>query len=180
MKLMELNKTVLAAVMILGSVSATNAADSGSGTVTFSGAIVDAPCSIRSDTANQTVDLGQISNSALAANGQTGTSRPQPFTIVLEHCDNTTLRTVQTTFTGPSSDYDAESLALRGNASGASIVLHDGNDKKVKLGVPTDQQWLYSGINVLNFSAYLQGGGTSAIIVPGQFQSVANFTLAYQ
>lgn len=180
MKLMELNKTVLAAVMILGSVSATNAADSGSGTVTFSGAIVDAPCSIRSDTANQTVDLGQISNSALAANGQTGTPRPQPFTIVLEHCDNTTLRTVQTTFTGPYSDYDAESLALRGNASGASIVLHDGNDKKVKLGVPTDQQWLYSGINVLNLSAYLQGGGTSAIIVPGQFQSVANFTLAYQ
>ncbi|MDI7374327.1 type 1 fimbrial protein, partial [Cronobacter sakazakii] len=39
---------------------------------------------------------------------------------------------------------------------------------------------LQEGNNTLLFSAYLQGDGASATIVPGDFTAVADFTLAYQ
>lgn len=41
-----------------------NAADQGHGTVTFTGSIIDAPCSIAPESIDQTVNLGQISNVA--------------------------------------------------------------------------------------------------------------------
>ncbi|AIJ06761.1 major fimbrial subunit MrfA [Edwardsiella piscicida] len=63
---MKLNKLVV----MLGLVAATTsgaafAATEGSGTVTFKGAIIDAPCSITPDTTDQTVNLGQVSSNAL-------------------------------------------------------------------------------------------------------------------
>ncbi|MFS2224413.1 fimbrial protein [Pantoea sp. B65] len=177
---MEFNKIMMAAVMIFGSVSIVDAADSGHGTVTFQGSIIDSPCSINPDTIDQTIALGQISSVALSASGNTGSSLPRHFQIKLENCDTSTLSTVQSKFTGPVSDYDADSLAISGTASGASIVMTDGSNQKVKLGVATTPQPLQTGFNTLSFNAYLQGGGASATIVPGEFQSVANFTLSYQ
>ncbi len=82
---MKLNKIVLATVMTmgLGMASVANAADEGQGKITFTGSIVDAPCSITAGSADQTIPLGAISNIALAANGGTGVSAAQPFSIEL-------------------------------------------------------------------------------------------------
>ena len=82
---MKLNKIVLATVMTmgLGMASVANAADQGQGKITFTGSIVDAPCSITAGSADQTIPLGAISNIALAANGGTGVSAAQPFSIEL-------------------------------------------------------------------------------------------------
>ena len=176
---MEFNKIMMTAVMIFGSVSVADAADAGHGKVTFNGAIIDSPCSISPDTVDQTVDLGQVSNVALAANGKNGTSVPRPFQIKLENCDISTLKTVQTTCSGSVSAYDPDSLGISGTASGASIVMNDGSNNKIKLGVPTTPQTLLNGYNTLVYSAFLQGGGASATIIPGEFQSIAGFTLAY-
>ncbi|MBP2169253.1 type 1 fimbria pilin [Erwinia toletana] len=177
---MKFREKTVAAIMIMGYVFAANAADSGHGTVTFQGAIIDAPCSINPDSIDQTINLGQISAAALSASGKTGSSIPRPFQIKLENCTTATLSTVQTKFTGAASAYDKDSLALSGSASGASIVMLDGSNEKVKLNVATTPQTLQDGHNTLNFNAYLQGGGSSATIVPGEFNSITNFTLAYQ
>ncbi|HEC8924861.1 TPA: fimbrial protein [Salmonella enterica subsp. enterica serovar Stanley] len=45
--------------------------DAGHGTITFSGAVVEAPCSISPDSQNIQADLGQVSMKALTAAGTT-------------------------------------------------------------------------------------------------------------
>lgn len=71
---MNTKKIAFIAAMLSGAVMANaNAADQGHGKVTFTGSIIDAPCSISPDSIDQTVSLGQISNAALA---NSGTSTP--------------------------------------------------------------------------------------------------------
>lgn len=177
---MQLNKIMMAAVLSFSAISGAHAAGQGSGTVTFTGSIIDAPCSITPETVDQTVPLGQISKAALAANNNTGQSTPKNFQIDLENCDTTTLKTVTTTFTGAGSAYNPELLGMTGTAQGASIVITDGGNERIKLGEPTKPQIIQDGNNTLLFSAYLLGGGASATVVPGEFTGVADFTLAYQ
>lgn len=173
-----MNKLFLVVAMASGlALGTANAADSGHGTITFKGSIIDAPCSITSETANQTVDLNEVSNVALK-NG--GTSNPNPFVIKLEQCDVSTLKTVKTTFSGAASAGNPDLLGITGTAKGASIAITDGSGTVIKLGQPSTAQNLVEGNNTLSFSAYLQGDGGSAAIVPGSFQSVADFRLDYQ
>lgn len=175
---MNVKKIVIAMAMVSGmAMGAAQAADQGHGTVTFIGSIIDAPCSISPDTVDQTVDLGEVSNVALK---DSGTSTPQPFDIKLEQCDTTTLKTVQTTFTGAASTGNPDLLGITGTAKGASIAITNGSGEVVTLGTPTPPQTLQDGNNTLEFSAYLQGDGASATIVPGSFQSIVDFTLSYQ
>lgn len=183
---MKLNKTVLCVSLALGITSFAHAADpvavkdQGHGTVTFTGAIIDAPCSIDPDTIDQTVNLGQISNVALAENGNKGTSTPKNFEIRLEKCNiGDKGKSVTATFTGAAGGADGL-LGMTGSAKGASIAVADGSGKVIELGKPITAQTLQNGNNSLLFSAYLQGDGASASIVPGDFKSIANFTLAYQ
>ncbi|CAI0766273.1 fimbrial protein [Serratia quinivorans] len=189
---MNMNKNLIAAVlatMAMGSVVSTaNAANQGSGTVTFSGSIINAPCSIAPDSVDQTVNLGSVANKALKDGGK---SSPQTFNIKLQDCDITGLakNTVTATFTGTPSKINANNLGLSGTASGASIVLTQGGTD-IKLGEATTATKVGEGNNTLTFAAYLQGETVTAAtktdsavyapIVPGDFKSVANFTLAYQ
>lgn len=183
-------KLAMALGMILaaGSVFAADsvaAKGQGHGTVNFKGEIIKAPCSITADTAEQTVDLGQVSSSALKAGGK---STPKNFSIKLEDCDVTGLKnkTVTATFTGKNASFDATStlLALSGTASGAGIAITDNNNSAVKLGSPSTAYTFTdaSTEGELLFSAYLQGAADNSTnpIVAGEFTSVANFTLAYQ
>lgn len=59
-------------------------ADAGQGTITFSGSVIDAPCSIVPESQNIQVNLGQISVKSLAAADKN--SDPVPFTINLAQC----------------------------------------------------------------------------------------------
>lgn len=177
---MSFKKLALASVMGLVLASgAANAADQGHGKIYFTGSIIDTPCSISPESDDQTVDLGQVSNAALEANSNSGTSVPRNFEIKLENCTLGTIKSVTTTFTG-SAGVVADSLGITGTAKGASIVLTDGDSKQIKLDTATDAHMLQEGDNTLLFSAYLQGNGASATIVPGDFTAVADFTLAYQ
>lgn len=180
---MNLNKTMLAAVVLLGVSSIAHAAvtDQGHGTVTFTGSIVDAPCSIHPDTIDQTVELGQISNVALKEGGK---STPRQFSIDLENCELISEgegknNTVSLTFTGMKSPANNGLLGITGTAQGASIAITNASGV-IELGKPTPVQNLQNGKNTLSFAAYLQGDNASGGIVPGDFQSVADFTLAYQ
>lgn len=177
---MNFKKVALASVMgLIMASGAVNAADQGHGKVTFTGSIIDAPCSINPDSIDQTVNLGQVSNVALKANGNTGTSTPRNFEIKLENCDTSTLKSVKTTFTGAEGATDG-SLGITGTAKGASIILTNGDSKQIKLGEASEPRMLQDGNNTLLFSAYLKGDGASATITPGDFTAIADFTLAYQ
>lgn len=97
---MKLNKIVMALVLAFSTVSGAQAADQGHGKVTFTGSIIDAPCSITPQSIDQTVDLGQISKEALLSGGK---STPRNFSIGLENCSfgsPATKNKVQVTFTG--------------------------------------------------------------------------------
>ncbi|MGQ1888425.1 fimbrial protein [Serratia marcescens] len=185
---MKLNKIMVAAVLAFGVTSVAHAAvkDQGHGTVTFKGAIIDAPCSITPETVDQTVNLGQVSNVALKNGGQ---STPKNFQIKLENCELNAgdangvgkNNAVAITFTGAASVEDAKLLGITGTAKGAGIAITDGSGKVIELGKASSAQALGDGNNTLSFSAYLQGNKASnAVITPGDFQSVADFTLAYQ
>lgn len=176
---MNFKKVALASVMGLVLAASAQAADQGHGKVTFTGSIIDAPCSINPDSIDQTVNLGQVSNVALKANGNTGTSVPRNFEIKLENCDTTTLKSVKTTFTG-AEGANAGSLGITGTAKGASIILTNGDGEQLKLGDASEAHMLQNGNNTLLFSAYLKGDGASATVTPGDFSAVADFTLAYQ
>ncbi|HDR2651964.1 type 1 fimbrial protein [Enterobacter asburiae] len=173
---MNTKKIAFIAAMLSGALMANaNAADQGHGKVTFTGSIIDAPCSISPDSIDQTVSLGQISNAALA---NSGTSTPRNFEIKLENCTDVTAKTVTTTFTG-AEGATAGSLGITGTAKGASIILTNGDGKQIELGKASDGHSLQDGNNTLLFSAYLQGdSGVTA--TTGDFTAIADFTLAYQ
>lgn len=180
---MKLNKIMLAAVMAFGVSSLAHAADQGHGKVTFSGSIIDAPCSIAPESIDQTVELGAISNVSLKNGGK---STPRNFQIKLENCELITEKdgknnTVALTFTGATSAADSNLLGITGTAKGAGVAITDGSGTDIKLGQATKAQTLQNGANTLAFAAYLQGDKAStATIIPGEFQAVADFTLAYQ
>ncbi|CAI1920715.1 Fimbria A protein precursor [Serratia proteamaculans] len=182
---MKLNKIMFAVALAFGVISVANAAiiNQGNGTVTFKGAIVDSPCSITPESSDQTVNLGQVSNIALQGGGQ---STPKNFQIKLENCEITTEgagsnHTVAITFTGASSVADSKLLGITGTAKGAGIAITDGSGKLIELGKAADAQRLGNGNNTLSFAAYLQGSREAgAVVTPGEFQSVTDFTLAYQ
>lgn len=172
---MKLNKLLLTAVVAASMTSFAHAADQGHGTVTFTGSIIDAPCSITPETIDQVVHLGQISNVILKDGGS---SNPKPFEIKLENCTLDTMKSVTTTFTGSPGANGL--LGITGTAKGASIAITNGSGVIVTLGQATPAQLLQDGNNTLSFSAYLKGDGTAVPIVPGEFKGVADFTLAYQ
>ncbi|WP_193161043.1 fimbrial protein [Serratia ureilytica] len=156
------------------------APDQGHGKVTFTGAIIDAPCSIAPEYIDQTVELGQISNVALKGGGQ---SKPKSFDIRLEDCSFGTpaaKNKVSVTFNGQQSSANNGLLGIIGNAKGASLAITQADGQVIKLGSPTQEQSLHDGNNTLNFAAYLKGdGGSNDNIIEGDFRAVADFTLAY-
>ncbi|HDX4051643.1 TPA: type 1 fimbrial protein [Enterobacter soli] len=182
---MNMKKIAVALAMVSGistgvaQAATTAPIDQGSGQIQFSGKIIDAPCSINTgDENNQTVDLGEVSKTALE-NGQTST--PKTFTIKLEQCDVSTssLTSVSAKFTGAKDVNDPTMLGMTGDAKGAGIVLTDGAGAPINLGTESSPQTIQDGSNNMTFSAYLKSDGASAV-VPGTFTSTADFTLAYK
>ena len=171
---MKLNKIFSALVLASGVAAFGAQADQGSGVVTFTGSVIDAPCSIAAGDDDQTIDLGQVSSTAVA-NG--GTSTPVPFYIHLENCSVDTANTVTTTFTGADSSVSGANLGVTGNATDVGIVLTDGDSNVVTLGQATSGQTIQNGDNTLVYSAYIIGGEAPT---EGDFTSVSNWTLAYE
>lgn len=185
---MKLSKIALAMGLSMALVSGfANAAASGTttpapaagtqghGTVHFKGEIIDAPCSIAPESADQTVDLGQVSNSALK---DKGTSDPVAFDIKLQNCDISTYKTVTATWSGTPDVNMQTAWGITGTASGAAIVLRDASEKQIELGQETSPTTLTADNTTIAMSAFLQGDGEA--IVPGAFTGVADFVLAYQ
>ncbi|SNY75335.1 fimbrial protein [Enterobacter sp. CC120223-11] len=173
---MKLNKIVLGLTMTFSLISMANAADSGHGTVTFTGSVTEAPCSIDPENVDQTIELGQVSAAALSKGGK---SSPQNFTIKLTNCDISEKKSVSAKFTGAEGGTQG-SLGITGTAKGASIGITDGSGNVIALNKDSAVQNMQAGNHDLTFAAYLQGDAVDGEVTPGDFKGVTNFTLAYQ
>ncbi|MEQ4656118.1 fimbrial protein [Providencia manganoxydans] len=172
-------KKIILATLISGAMSASAlAVDAGTGTVTFNGSIIEAPCSIAPGEENQTVELGQVSNVTLEKGGE---SSAQPFSIKLEGCNLEKNNQVTITFAGTEAvDGEAANtglLQITGDAAGAAVKIMNSSSAQINVNAGSTQNYV-QGSNELKFQAALKGLA-GATIVPGNFSAATNFTLAY-
>ncbi|MCJ2597335.1 fimbrial protein, partial [Escherichia coli] len=96
-----MNKVIIA-TMLASTVSfGVNAANQGQGVINFKGTVIDAPCGIAQESADQTINFGQISKAHLNADG---ISVKKDLDIKLVNCDATEIgkltNGVKVSFTG--------------------------------------------------------------------------------
>ncbi|MEC6271240.1 fimbrial protein [Escherichia coli] len=187
-------KSVIAGAVAMAVVSfGANAADTvapsqGAGQVNFKGTVIDAPCGIETQSANQTIDFGQISKLFLE-NG--GTTQPKDLDIKLVNCDITNFKnatggapktgTVSLTFAGVPAGNASDMLKTVGETNTAIVVLNPhGSRVKFDGKTPTGSSNLIDGDNTIHFTAFVKKDDENAPVKEGAFSAVANFNLTYQ
>ncbi|WP_213134212.1 fimbrial protein [Citrobacter sp. FP75] len=157
----------------------------GQGVVNFKGSVIDAPCGIASESADQTIDFGQISKAHLEADG---ISVKKNLDIKLVNCslantapgaNPTAFKTVKVAFSGTTIGAKKEELGTAGD-TGTVIVVSDAGGNLVDFtGADGAASNLKEGDNTLRYSAWVKkaNGGT---LKEGDFTAVANFNLTYQ
>ncbi|CAH6689100.1 type 1 fimbrial protein [Escherichia coli] len=161
----------------------------GQGKVTFNGTVVDAPCGIDAQSADQSIDFGQVSKLFLENDGE---SQPKSFDIKLINCDITNFKkaaggggaktgTVSLTFSGVPSGPQSDMLKTVG-ATNTAIVVTDPHGKRVKFdgATATGVSYLVDGDNTIHFTAAVRKDGSGNPVTEGAFSAVANFNLTYQ
>ncbi|HGG4187123.1 TPA: fimbrial protein [Salmonella enterica subsp. diarizonae serovar 61:i:z] len=168
--------------------------DAGGGTMTFSGSVIDAPCSIVPDSQNIKVDLGQVSMKSLSAADKHSSS--VPVTISLTGCSfeaapGTTgnYSKVAVTFPGvmppPGGDLVKGEIANTANSPAANVAIQllkgDGvNPVDLSKTTPTTGDITLdtsSATNKLNFFARMitVGGAASQ----GAVSATVTYKLKY-
>lgn len=173
---MKLSK--LALVMGFGIAFAANmahAAGTSEGVVNFKGILSEAPCSLASDSLDQTVDFGDLSIAGVQAGTDSSLTKNVP--LVLTGCSIATSGSASVTFTGAASLDVPGTLAVTGTATGVGIALIDPANQPVVLGTPTTAQPLSNGTNTLLYTATVKAGSTAP--TAGNFQAISNFTITY-
>ncbi|PLS40835.1 fimbrial protein [Carnobacterium maltaromaticum] len=165
----------LAAVASFGMSSSVMAA-AGEGVVNFKGTVVDSACGIAPESADQTIDFGQLSKVHLDADG---ISMKKDVDIKLVNCvlDDTKKNLVSVTFNGAVLDAAKKELGTAGG-TGTAIVM-SGPNGDVVFGTANTAQQFGAGENTLRYGAWVKKA-TGATVKEGSFTAVSNFTMAYQ
>lgn len=153
------------------------------GTVHFVGELVNAACAVSTDTADQTVDLGQHRTASLAvANDK---SAAIPFNIKLVDCEAALVtKGVSFAFNGQTVTSNNKLLAVNsGNsnepsATNVGIEIADGASKILTVdgtGFSTETP-IIDGTNTFPFSARYVATGAST---PGKANADATFVINY-
>jgi major type 1 subunit fimbrin (pilin) len=120
---MKNNVIALGFLSCLFAVSAANAAD---GTISFTGSVTAAACTVNTQTATQSVDLGSINSAGFTSVGTVaGATR---FDITLASCPNTITKT-SVKFDGTPDATDSRLLALTSGqtATGLGVAIYESN-----------------------------------------------------
>lgn len=150
-----------------------NAAYQGQGVVNFKGTIIDAPCGIDPESADQTIDFGQISKSHLDSDG---ISVKKYLGIKLINCEPN--KSVKVTFSGATINGAVNELGTAGD-TGTAVVISGQDGKLVSFGTEGADQTLQEGENILHYSSWVKKA-TGGTIKEGDFTAVANLNLTYQ
>ncbi|KAE9728768.1 fimbrial protein [Escherichia coli] len=175
-----MTKTIMAGAIAMTLLSfGVNAAGNGQGQVNFKGTIISSPCGIASESANQTIDFGQISSASLNAGNH---SKAQDVEIKLVNCElNGAQKSVNISFSGSAKDNANTELGTTGDTkavikmstAGGDFVVFDGNTSAGKYN-------LKEGDNTMRYSAWVQKANGETTVQEGEFSAVANFNLSYQ
>ncbi|UMT25377.1 F7-2 fimbrial protein [Escherichia coli] len=169
-------KTVMAGAVAMALVSfGANAANQGQGVVNFKGTVIDAPCGIAPESADQSIDFGQISKSHLNAEG---ISVKKDLNIKLVNCELNNNNTVKVTFAGATVTGAATELGTAGD-TGTAVVISGQDGKLVSFGTEGAAQTLKEGDNTLHYSSWVKKA-TGGTVKEGDFTAVANFNLTYE
>ncbi|HAW0905892.1 TPA: type 1 fimbrial protein [Escherichia coli] len=172
-------KTIMAGAIAMALVSFGANANQGQGQVNFKGTVIDAPCGIASESADQTIDFGQVSKAHLT-NG--GTSQHKNVDIKLVNCelaDNK--KNVTITFSGSSVGSDKLDELGTSGGTGTAIKMSTATGDLVKFDGSTavGSYNLNAGDNIMRYSAWVQKA-SNGTVTEGDFAAVANFNLTYQ
>ncbi|HIG9582953.1 TPA: fimbrial protein [Escherichia coli] len=166
-------KTVMAGAVAMALVSfGANAANQGQGVVNFKGTVIDAACGIAPESADQSIDFGQISKSHLNADG---ISVKKNLDIKLVNCEPN--KSVEVTFTGATIAGATTELGTAGD-TGTAVVISGQDGKLVEFGTKGAAQSLQEGDNTLRYSSWVKKA-TNGTVKEGDFTAVANFNLTY-
>lgn len=177
-----MKKTIISAVIMSVSTSV-SAGFEGlhlNGRVSFSGSIINAPCTISPDSVDQTVNMGTLSSLDI----QYDKIQSRSFSINFESCNPTTATSSTITFDGIRSDEAPNfGLALQG-IHGAQLRLFyhhlNGAIYNLRLGTPIAID-LKSGNNKLEYIAeIIRSSGSTAPIETGRYTVTANFIVSYE
>lgn len=155
------------------------------GSVHFVGELVNAACTVSTDTANQTVDLGQHRTADITAIGQYTSN--VPFQIKLVDCDPSVSATAKFAFNGSTVATDPTVLSVSSgassNATAATGVGIEINDSKGKVLTPdgtvfSNATTMIDGNNTINFVARYKS--TAAKATAGQANADANFVISFE
>ncbi|EPV6491982.1 fimbrial protein [Salmonella enterica subsp. enterica serovar Schwarzengrund] len=170
-------RSVLGVAVAIAFCSVANAADQGQGKVNFKGTVIDAPCGIAPESADQSIDFGQISKAHLAADG---IPVKKDLDIKLVNCvlDNSK-PTVKVAFSGTNVNGHTNELATAGD-TGTAIVVSAANGSLVSFdGTAGSATKVKEGDNTLRYSTWVKKA-TGGTLKEGDFTAVANFNLAYE
>ncbi|QHM70234.1 fimbrial protein [Mixta intestinalis] len=169
------SKTLLSASLTAMSFI-TGTAWANTGTVEFSGSIVNSACVIAGDNVTLNVDMGSVGSKTLAgANSESPIKKS--FTINLNGCDNSVLKGVVVTFNGTPDTTDTTALATSGDAQKVAIRFYDTDGSRLNLGAASKSVTLNAATTPLTFKATLISPAGSA--TPGSITATATYTLTY-
>lgn len=177
----KLIATVFATSMMTLGVASVQAADTVApgGTVHFTGQVVNAGCSVASDSLDFTVALDQVQSTRLATAGGVA-GQPKSFEIHLVDCDATIVKTAAVTFTGQTDSTVPAALANTAGAGAAKHValqLYGPDSKKVDMGVKSGTIAILDGANTIPMSVdYI---ATDAPGEAGSVEATATFHMNY-
>ena len=179
MKLSNIASTVIATLALVA--GAAHAEDPvapvsvNGGTVHFKGELVNAECSVNTDSSDRTAKFTKVGD----------TTSNIPFTIELNDCDPAVAKTAAVAFTGQIDATDKTLLAVSsGNndnsAKGVGIEILDSKSSTLTPDGATFSaaQNLIEGTNTLNFTARYKA--TAATTAPGQANADATFVMKYE
>ncbi|MDM5127656.1 fimbrial protein [Aeromonas salmonicida] len=151
-------------------------------TLHLHGRIIDQPCLVSPESADQSVDMGVVDVRELYS---AGAGAQVPFVIRLTNCKPGIFRMAKVTFSGSADQQINGALAFSaGSAKGAGIRLYDATQSPLDLGTPSRGYVLGNSTeNELNFFARVEGHPdaiTARNIKPGDYTAVANFIVAYE
>lgn len=183
MKFNTLQLTLLSTLLCSASVFAANPVTVDGGTVHFTGKLVNAACAVSTESANQTVELGQYRTASLATAGEK--TAPVPFKIQLVDCDPSVQATASVAFYGQTTDVNPELLTVSAGGSNATaaknvgIEVSDAKSKILGFGGEdfSNPKTLLEGNNDLNFSARYVATGAAT---PGTANADATFVVKYE
>lgn len=175
-------KSTLGIAIAFSLCAVAHAANQGQSVVNFKGTVIDAPCGIDPDSADQTIDFGQISKSHLKNDG---ISVKKDLDIKLVNCDftdPTAKKTVSVTFSGTHVNGHTDELGTAGDTGTAVVVsASDGSMVKFDGTTSSNATQLQDGDNTLKYTTWVKKSSAAGTEVKeGDFTAVANFNLSYQ